>query len=368
MSSPRARNTSLTFCFFQPTDAALQNAHARYNSGDYRSALAILQQLRIYAPRKLSVLLLLGCTCYSLGLHHLSILHNEEILTIDPSFAEAYSNLGTTFRALAQANPQALAPIAPFLASRLPPNASHSDLTKAAEGYYRQALALRPRYWDAAVNLAGLLSSRGRYAEAVQVYGDLETALEKAADQSERMARREVLGAGDLADRSYVLALHDAEKRRQERVANKAAAVSPTSHHHHHRHHRGKDSKSSWDNTDTRRDLYYAKGNLHYVLGDITAAKKEYLKALVVSNVDVIRVMNSCHPGVLPPASVTPQQVLQLAAQNKKDGNGANMGKQAQQQAGTSLMLQTLAKIYQDSGMAHFAVAFYYMSLSLHRG
>ncbi|KAI9026139.1 glycosyl transferase family 41-domain-containing protein [Hyaloraphidium curvatum] len=224
---------------------------------------------------------------------------------------------------------------------------SQAELVAASERFYRRAVAIRPRYWDAAVNLAGLLSSQGRFAEAVEVYADLEAAMEKTVEPADRLAGLEVVGSGDLADRAYVLAVQDAERRRAER--ERASGKPPGTH------------RSSWDNLETRRDLYYAKGNLLYVVGSAAEAKKEYLKALVVSGIDVVRVMNSCHPGILPAPPVSPAQVLA-----RKEGSPSKRGAAAQQAAATSLMMQTLAKIYQDAGMLHFAVAFYYLSLSLH--
>ncbi|KAH9247604.1 hypothetical protein BASA81_014782 [Batrachochytrium salamandrivorans] len=80
----------------------LQLAHTKYNTQDYAGALPILQDLYSVNQKHLPTLLLLGCTCYSLSLHSLSIYYNKMILHIQPQFAEAYSNLGTTHRALAQ--------------------------------------------------------------------------------------------------------------------------------------------------------------------------------------------------------------------------------------------------------------------------
>jgi tetratricopeptide (TPR) repeat protein len=330
--------------------------------------LTILQELHVYVPRKLSVLLLLGCTCYSLGLHHLSVLCNEEILAIDPLFAEAFSNLGTTYRAMAQGGPAVVARWGQLLLSTArgfsasilsrPGPITQQDMLSAAEGFYRQALSIRPRYWDAAVNLAGLLTAQNRYEEAIGVYITLETAFEKGVDSFERFSNKEPAGPEDFGDRAFVQALQAAERRRTERKSVKMNSGP-----------RIKDAKSSWDNTDTRKDLYYAKGNLYYVLGQSLLAKKEYLKALVVSGLDIARVMDSCHPGILPAAPIGPTEVLMVAAAHQQKTGSPTKGKSgsAGSQAGASVMLQTLAKIYQDSAMTHFAVAFYYMSLSHYR-
>ncbi|KAJ3102705.1 hypothetical protein HDU97_000318 [Phlyctochytrium planicorne] len=154
-------------------DHYLSLAHQRYNSGDFSKALEILQDLFASDPTHLPALLLLGCACHSLGLNDLSVLYNTLILNVDPRFAEAYSNLGTTHRAIA----------ASF--QRPSPAGGPIDVEKVkhhlglAERYYRAAIGLRPRYWDATVNLAGLLSGGGRYAEAVKVYRGLVDRMEK---------------------------------------------------------------------------------------------------------------------------------------------------------------------------------------------
>ena len=79
-------------------DYCLQVAHQKYNSQDYLGAFNILNEIRGLNETHLPTLLLLGCTCYSLNMFELSITYNQQILNIDPSFAEAYSNLGTTYR------------------------------------------------------------------------------------------------------------------------------------------------------------------------------------------------------------------------------------------------------------------------------
>jgi hypothetical protein len=76
----------------------LDLAHQKYDSTDYSSSLVILQDLYHVDNTHLPTLLLLGCTCYSLHLYSLSIFYNQMILRLQPQFAEAYSNLGTTHR------------------------------------------------------------------------------------------------------------------------------------------------------------------------------------------------------------------------------------------------------------------------------
>jgi hypothetical protein len=35
----------------------------------------------------------MGCTCYSLGLHHMSVFYNNQILAIDSKFAEGLKTI-----------------------------------------------------------------------------------------------------------------------------------------------------------------------------------------------------------------------------------------------------------------------------------
>ncbi|KAI9183357.1 hypothetical protein H9P43_004274 [Blastocladiella emersonii ATCC 22665] len=125
-------------------DQLLQLAHAKYNAADYAAALSVLQTLFLVNPTSIATLLLLGCTCYSLGLYPLSVFYNQLILGIDAHFAEAYSNLGTTYRALAD--------------------------DARAEQCYRVAVEIRPEYWDGARNLVGILCAKGQWDEALAVY------------------------------------------------------------------------------------------------------------------------------------------------------------------------------------------------------
>lgn len=148
---------------FSP-DAVFNNylllAHQKYNQADYSGAYVLLQECHKMDAAHLPTILLLGCTCYSLKYYNLSIFYNNMILGIDSNFAEAYSNLGTTHRAIAQL----------FLDNDVE-SVNHLNL---ALHYYKSAIKIRPKYWDANVNLAGLFSIMGRLDEALQVYINLE--------------------------------------------------------------------------------------------------------------------------------------------------------------------------------------------------
>ncbi|KNE66606.1 hypothetical protein AMAG_11724 [Allomyces macrogynus ATCC 38327] len=129
-------------------------AHAKYNEADYAAALSVLQTLYLLVPAHIPTLLLLGCTCFSLGQLPLSIFYNQLILALNPQFAEAYSNLGTTYRALGD------------------------DFQ--AEHCYRAAVELRPEYWDGARNLVSILCAKGKWDEALRVYERAEVTLAKS--------------------------------------------------------------------------------------------------------------------------------------------------------------------------------------------
>ena len=121
----------------------------------------------------LPTLLILGCTCYSLKYYNLSIFYNNMILGIDSQFAEAYSNLGTTHRAIAELHSS------DFSQKSISSNTLASSHLNLALHFYKAAIGIRPKYWDAIVNLAGLFSVLGRLDEALNVYISLENTFEQ---------------------------------------------------------------------------------------------------------------------------------------------------------------------------------------------
>ena len=259
-------------------------------------------------PTSIPILLLLGCTCYSLGIYNMSIMYNKTILQAYPNFAEAYSNLGTTYRALG--GPQNFG---------------------LAEKYYKNALTLRPNYWDAGVNLAGLLSSQSRFAEALDLYRSLQVVF------GETWINQENLG---LTDQETASLLIEAE------AARRIQQTTPV-----------KDSL----NADRRRDLYYAKGNLYYALADTEKAKREYFKALIVVNVDLVKIFNITPDGnQLPSQIISPQQAGYVLSTSQQTPSLEPLHHPT-----VSSVLQSLAKIYQDTHRPHLAVLMYYTSLSI---
>nr|KAJ3421714.1 hypothetical protein HK105_002573 [Polyrhizophydium stewartii] len=337
----------------------LQLAHSKYNSQDYSGALAILQELYNVNQTHLPTLLLLGCTCYSLNLHSLSIYYNKLILNLQPQFAEAYSNLGTTHRALAQnaakSSPAPLASVNPGSDVSPVPTDPATNL-QLAEHYYRVAISIRPKYWDASINLAGLLSTQGRWREAIDVYQAIESLIECEFLAEERFDTLTIAGVAanpahaavsppDI-DAVFAQLVFEREKHRRTRISflEATGGVVP--------------GQASGFTVERRRDLYFAKGNLFFALGDLAAAKQEYLKGLVSVGIDVASVFEGSKLPTIPPPTVTPEQVQALVKQRQLQPNASH-------HPTTSSILQTLAKIYQDANFSNMAIKFYYLSLGM---
>ncbi|KAH8725573.1 glycosyl transferase family 41-domain-containing protein [Phaeosphaeriaceae sp. PMI808] len=96
-------------------------------------------------------ILLGGCFAYALGDYQKAQGWYKHILTLDKDHVEAISNLAATLLALQQKS--------------------------EAENYWRQAVKLRPSYFEAVEHLIGLLCSDHRAKEAVQVIDDVERSL-----------------------------------------------------------------------------------------------------------------------------------------------------------------------------------------------
>ena len=335
-------------------DYLLQMAHSKYNAQDLLGAMAILQDLANLDNAHLQTLLLLGCVCYSLKLYSHSILYNRRILELDPKFAEAYSNLGTTMRALAM-DSGALVEInagfriAPADALVLPTTPAES--LKLAETYYRNAAALRPKYWDATINLAGLLSSQSRWLEALEVYQSIEAHMEaefpadERFDTIKRFAETPPLLMCEL-DRLMLTQLMAIEQKKLRRIQIHTAYGRPAP------------GESSGFTIDRRRDLYFGKGNLLYTMNDPHSARIEYFKGLVAVGLDITALIDPAIVNLVPAASVTPQQSMLALKQRYLATDHVH-------HSTTSSILQTVAKIYQDLGLSGIAIRLYYISLEI---
>lgn len=376
-------------------------AHQKYNTQDYSSALSILQSLYNLNQSHLPTLLLLGCTSYSLGFHHHSIFYNNAILSIDPQFAEAYSNLGTTHRSMAAAaaaattatlsatnnhqennnnfNPLSYMlgssssssfpppppPNLPILSPPLPALIGKSNI-ECAEYYYRTAVSIRPKYWDANINLAGLLSSQGRWREAIDVYEKIEALMEESLSPNERLAYVPAPSSlssssnddgGIFGEVECIRSIAATERLRSAKLQLLAHATSPIA----------TATDPNLFSVERRRDLYFAKGNLFYAIGSIESAKMEYFKGLVVVGLDISFAYNQSTSTVnssnmlLPVSTLTPQQALQIHQQKQGKPPSSN----PIHHPTTSSILQTLAKMYQDANRISLALSYYYISLSI---
>lgn len=377
-------------------ERALSLAREKYKEKCFAEAYQILHNLHQVDPANIPVLLLLGCTCYSLSMHQLSIHYNNLILQIDPNFVEALSNLGTTYRALAQ-NDQTSIQDCPQERH----NVNFTYHLSMAEKCYRTAIAIRPKYWDANINLSVLLCTNGRNREAVEVQNDLERLFESELEYSERFdlaaSRLDVElcnisgpsnympGVSDLmADKRAVELLCSIEKRR---IARGLAEFHPP-------------NDGLGFTNERRRDLYYSKGCLYHAMGDIKLAKLEYHKGLAVIGIDLNCLYRDCWLGLLPQQLLTPQQALaalqshqqnrQRQCQNKNNSCGKPLTTQQSQNTytscpalllpslsgsplppsiystSTSSILQTLAKIYQDCDQPGMSITLYYYSLGIY--
>ncbi|PWN50290.1 hypothetical protein IE53DRAFT_369041 [Violaceomyces palustris] len=134
-------------------DLLLQYAHNLYSSTQQQAApgisgidklhpslLPLLHTLHSLHPRHLPTLLLLSCAYYSADNMAGSLWYNNLILRIDPQYVESMSNIGTTLRALGR--------------------------WKEAESWWWRAIRLRPGYWDAYENLLGVMCSPIRKNES----------------------------------------------------------------------------------------------------------------------------------------------------------------------------------------------------------
>lgn len=131
-------------------DKLLRLAHQLYQTGGrsekdangsakhrlHPTLLALLHTLHRMHPTHLPTLLLLSCAYYSDGDYAASLFWNDRILSIDPGYVEAMSNIGTTLRALGR--------------------------WQEAESWWLRAIKLKPGYWDAYENLLGVLCAPQR--------------------------------------------------------------------------------------------------------------------------------------------------------------------------------------------------------------
>ncbi|KAN0063226.1 hypothetical protein ACQY0O_004390 [Thecaphora frezii] len=275
-------------------DQLLQYAHTLYSTGNrnapanakgteklHPSLLPLLHTLHELHPKHLPTLLLLSCAYYAAENFAGSLWYNNLILRIDPNYVESMSNIGTTLRALGR--------------------------WKEAESWWWRAIKLRPGYWDAYENLLGVMCSpvTQTISEGLEVSSGQKPSGPKNGRKTVEVVEPRFAAALKLCEyvESYVVS-----KRSQTNanVPQSAPAHLPLT------------------QLPRLQNLYYAKGNLKYVLpslGPVPAAA-EYQKAIEVvlspSENDLYSlrdlVVATCVVGVLSMGAMLPGSAAAAAA------------------------------------------------------
>ena len=136
-------------------------AQAAYNAGAYTESLAISEKIydsaggqtgegaagliaNIGGTHRTDNLLLMGAAHFQLRNFSESVFYNQQCIRVDPTFAEAYSNLGNALKEL-------------------------GDL-KGATQFYLKAIKLKPRFCDAYNNLASAYILQAQPQQAMETY------------------------------------------------------------------------------------------------------------------------------------------------------------------------------------------------------
>jgi tetratricopeptide (TPR) repeat protein len=328
-------------------------------------------------------ILLGGCFAYALGDYQKAQEWYKHILTLDKSHVEAISNLAATLLALQQ--------------------------KRDAEGYWRQAVKLRPSYFEAVEHLIGLLCSDHRAKEAVQVIEEVERSL-RFAKKADALRSLDIQSERSTSTVSESPSLSEASDRPVFEFEGEDEPVF-----------RDLDELPGSDQPgfgssgyaiagcDNGRvlALVHAKGNMLYALGDNVGAARAFEIAVLIGAGDQVhgvdglikrilsvvgydhaecspggrRVPPSSDPVLLPPDSATKTGHLCFPPQGQLPGLKHVPDGLARKAAvsTTSNSLLSLAKIFQD-GMAASSsktsmsqnsygvreiLALYYLSLSL---
>lgn len=78
----------------------LERAHGMYNAGQYKEALACCEECYEIDAFRTDNLLLLGAIHFQLRNFSESIFYNQQCIRVDPSHAEAFSNMGNALKEL----------------------------------------------------------------------------------------------------------------------------------------------------------------------------------------------------------------------------------------------------------------------------
>lgn len=78
----------------------LSQAQTTYNSGHYKEALSYCERAYEIDAFRTDNLLLLGSVHFQMQNYSEAIFYNQQCIRVDPTFAEAYSNLGSALKEL----------------------------------------------------------------------------------------------------------------------------------------------------------------------------------------------------------------------------------------------------------------------------
>lgn len=207
--------------------------------------LPLLHALCEMHPEHLPTLLLLSCTYYTAGNLAASLWYNNRILRINPHYVEAMSNIGTALRALGYA--------------------------REAETWWWRALQLLPGYWNAFENLLGVLCAPASSS------ADAAHAEARAPQFATALRLCEFVEAHIIPTRRTLVADEGRGARAHAgRVMEKGSAglleAQPFP------------PQLPLSQLPRVQNLFYAKGNLKYVLEGhgIASAAEEYQRAVEV--------------------------------------------------------------------------------------
>ncbi|KAI9271865.1 glycosyl transferase family 41-domain-containing protein [Phascolomyces articulosus] len=298
----------------------LQYAHTLYSTAPRNPELVtILHTIHNAYPDHLPTLLLLACVYYTYQDYQSSLQYNQLILKYDPHYVEAMSNIGTTLRSMGR--------------------------TAEAEQWWYRAVKLRPGYWDAVENLVGVLCSTtttntssttnnnnsstsdnksldllDKGSAKIAVSSSLDTTMTTTTSSS-------LLGVSSSATPSSISA---ASMTQNNGSTNLNSMTNESGKHHQQQqqqqqqgfprykealrvcefveHYFFKGQEAAHLNNGPikapkqlpthqlprMQNLFYAKGNLKYALGDIIGARREYEKGLelVFGGTDLVAVGN----------------------------------------------------------------------------
>jgi len=210
------------------------------------SLLPLLHTLHDLHPQHLPTLLLMSCVYYSIGNLAGSLWYNKLILSIDPGYVEAMSNIGTTLRALGK--------------------------WRDAEAWWWKAVKLRPGYWDAYENLLGVLCSP---QQSPPTQGEQQ---QNQGVTSTGPRFQDALKLCELVE-EYILS-----SRTSSASSNRAGLPSQAPNPSSDNPAQAMPHRLPVSQASRLQNLFYAKGNLKYVLpeyGTVPAAQ-EYQRAVEV--------------------------------------------------------------------------------------